>query len=91
MILNCTILFQIFLGEYAPKPPYSKGHGFTVLWLCAAYFFDKCKFTFQKKILTLLSNSVYSPGIHINFKIATLYKCYICVNNACKLVKCIET
>ena len=51
-ILNCTIFYKIFLGEHAPKwaKPLSKlGHGFIIMWLCAAYFFDTCKLTFQKK------------------------------------------
>ena len=51
-MLNCIILYQIFLGEHAPKPP-RKGHGFTIMWLCAACCFDTCKFTFQKKILKI--------------------------------------
>ena len=42
-----------------PNPP-SKEHGFTIMWLCAAYCFDTCKFTFQKKNLYPLSNSVYT-------------------------------
>ena len=52
-ILNCTISFSNFLGVACPQPPPpSKGHGFTIMWLCAVYCCDKSKFTFQKKILT---------------------------------------
>ena len=66
-ISNC-ILFQFSWGSMPPDPP-SKGHGFTIMWLyihvCAAYCFDTCKLTFQKKNLDPLSNSVYSPDIHV--------------------------
>ena len=47
-ISNCTIFFKFSWGSMPPDPP-SKGHGFTIMWLCAAYCFDTCKFTFQKK------------------------------------------
>ena len=59
-ILNCTICFQFSWGSMHPAPPPpSTGHGFTIMWLCSVYCFDKCKFTFQKKNLDPLSNSVY--------------------------------
>ena len=49
-MLNCTIFSQFSWGSMSPNPP-RKGHGphgFTIKWLCAAYCFDTCKFTFQK-------------------------------------------
>ena len=54
--------FQIFLGSMPLNPP-SKGHGFTIMWLCAAYCFDTCKLTFQTKILTPYQ-ILYTPRIH---------------------------
>ena len=63
-ISNCTIFFKFSWGSMLPDPP-SKGHGFTIIWLCAVHCFDTCKFKFQKKNLDTLSNSVYSPDIHV--------------------------
>ena len=60
-ISNCTIFLKFSWGSMPPDPP-SKGHCFTIMWLCAAFWFDTCKFTFQKKNLDPLSNSVYSPS-----------------------------
>ena len=57
-ISNCAI-FSNFLGEHAPKLP-GKGHGFTIMWLCAAYCFDTSKFSFQKKILTPIKFCILS-------------------------------
>ena len=68
-----ALFFSNFLRVACPQTPYiySKGHSFTIMWPCAAYCFDTCKFTFQKKNLDPLSNFVYCPDI--NFKVATLY------------------
>ena len=63
-ISNCIIFFKFSCSSMPHRPP-SKGHDFTIMWLCAAYGFDTCKFTFQKKYLDPLSNSVYSPDIHV--------------------------
>ena len=52
--------FLIFLEEHILKHPWQRD-GFTIMCQCTGY----CKFTFQKKNLDLLSNSVYSPGIHV--------------------------
>ena len=52
--------FSNYLGVACPQI-LSKGHGFTIMWLCAAYCFDTCKFTF----LDPLSNSVYSPDLYM--------------------------
>ena len=62
---NCTI-FSNFLGRACPQTPLAKGMAsLSCGYICAAYCFDTCKFTFQKKNLDPLSNSVYSPGIHV--------------------------
>ena len=64
-ISNCTIFFNFSWGSMPPDPP-SKGHGLLSCgYICATYCFDTCKFTFQKKSLDPLSNSVYSPDIHV--------------------------
>ena len=65
-ISDCNIFLKFSWGSLPPNLP-NKEHGFTIMWLyrCAAYCFDTCKFTFQKKNLDPLSNSVYSSGIHV--------------------------
>ena len=65
-ILNCNIFIKFSWVSMPPNGP----NPLSKVWLHyhvvrAAYFFDTCKFTFQKKNLDLLSNSVYSPGIHV--------------------------
>ena len=35
-ISNCTIFFKFSWGSMPPDPP-SKGHGFTIIWLCAVH------------------------------------------------------
>ena len=66
-VLNCNIFIKFSWVSMPPNGP----NLLLKVWLhyhvaiCAAYFFDTCKFTFQKKNLDPLSNSVYSPGIHV--------------------------
>ena len=62
-ILNCNIFIKFSWVSMAQtgQTPYQR-YSFIIMWLCAAYFLDTCKFTFQKKNLDPLSNSVYSPG-----------------------------
>ena len=64
-ISNCTI-FKIFLEVACPQTPLAKGMA-SIMWvyMCSIYCFHTCKFTFQKKNLDPLSNSVYSPDIHV--------------------------
>ena len=66
-ILNCT-LFSIFLGVACLQTPLAKGMAsLSCGYICAAYCFDTCKFTFQKKNL--------DPPIQILYTLLTyMYK-----------------
>ena len=65
-ILNCNIFIKFSWVSMPPNGPNPLSKVWLIImWLCAAYFFDTCKFTFQKKNLDPLSNSVYSHGMHV--------------------------
>ena len=67
VIYKKKLFKKIFLGEYAPKRAKSLIKGMASL---ACVYVQRISlthaiFTFQKKNLDPLSNSVYSPGIHV--------------------------
>ena len=64
-ISNCTLFFNFSWGNMPPDPLAKSMASLSCGYICATYCFDTCKFTFQKKNLDPLSNSVYSPDIHV--------------------------
>ena len=59
-------IFNFSWGSMPTDPP-SKGHGFTIMWLYVQRIaLTHADLHFRKKILTPLSNSVYSPDTCTN-------------------------